>query len=161
MTWKCSRGAMLCLVAGLAVTVSLAACGSSQDNSPAPTPTPTPLSVSTSSLPGGQVGANYSVTLTAAGGTSPYHWVLASDALPPGLALAASGAITGTPSAAANSAAIGLQVTDSESPAQSSARTLSLTIAPSALVVTTQSLPTGEVGVAYTATVSSSGGTPP
>ena len=161
MIWNCPRGATVRCVAALVIAGSLAACGSTDRNSPASTPTPTPLSVSTSSLPGGQVGANYSVTLTAAGGTSPYHWVLASDALPPGLALAASGAITGTPSAAANSAAIGLQVSDSGSPAQSSERTLSLTIAPSALVVPTQSLPTGEVGVAYAATLSASGGTPP
>jgi len=107
------------------------------------------------------VGANYSAPLAATGGTAPYHWALASGALPAGLTLAASGTITGTPSAAANAASIGLKVTDSGSPAQSSARTLSLTIAPSALVVTTQSLPVGEVGAAYAASLSATGGTPP
>ena len=151
------------LLASLAITGSLAACGSSQNDSPAPAPTPapTPLSVSTSSLPKGQVNTSYSVTLAAAGGTAPYHWALASGALPPGLALAASGALTGTPTAAANAAPIGFRVTDSASPAQSSTRTLSLTIAPPALVVPSQSLPTGEVGVAYAATLSATGGTPP
>jgi hypothetical protein len=161
MICNCPRGATARFLAALVVAGSLAACGSTDSNSTASTPTPTMLSVSTSSLPGGQVGANYNVTLAAAGGTSPYHWVLASGALPRGLALAASGAITGIPSAAANSAAIGLQVSDSAIPAQSSERTLSLTIAASDLVVPTQSLPTGEVGVAYAATLSASGGTLP
>ena len=122
---------------------------------------PAVLSVATGSLPQGQIGVNYSASLAAAGGTPPYHWALASGALPAGLTLAASGSIAGTPSAAADAAPIALKVTDSGSPAQSSARTLSLTIAPSALAVTTTSLPTGEVGVAYSATLGASGGTPP
>jgi hypothetical protein len=163
MTSIYSRGAGAPLLAGLVLIGALSACGSSGDSPPAqkPPPTSTPLSVSTSSLPKGQVGANYSAPLAATGGTAPYHWALASGALPAGLTLAASGTITGTPSAAANAASIGLKVTDSGSPAQSSARTLSLTIAPSALVVTTQSLPVGEVGAAYAASLSATGGTPP
>jgi hypothetical protein len=163
MTSIYSRGAVAPFLACLVLIGALSACGSSGDGSPAPKPPPTttPLSVSTSSLPKGQVGANYSAPLAATGGTAPYHWALASGALPAGLTLAASGTISGTPSAAANAASIGLKVTDSGSPAQSSARTLSLTIAPSALVVTTQSLPVGEVGAAYAASLSATGGTPP
>jgi hypothetical protein len=161
MTSICSRRAIAPLLAGLVLIGALSACGSSGDGSPAPPPPPTPLSVSTSSLPKGQVGADYSTPLAATGGTPPYHWALASGALPAGLTLAASGTITGTPSAATNAASIGLKVTDSGSPAQSSARTLSLTIAPSALVVTTTSLAPAQVGKAYTATLTASGGTPP
>jgi hypothetical protein len=159
MTWNFWRAATLRVLAGLVVAASLAACGSSGDDSSAPVPTA--LSVSTSSLPNGQVGTNYSATLAATGGTSPYHWALASGALPAGLTLAASGAISGAPSAAATALPIGLKVTDSGNPAQSSTRTLSLTIAPPSLVVTTKSVPTGEVGVAYAAALSATGGTPP
>jgi hypothetical protein len=158
MTSNFWRDATLRLL-GLVVAGSLAACGSSDDNSSPPVPTT--LSISTSSLPNGQVGAAYTGTLAATGGTSPYHWALASGALPAGLALAASGTISGTPSAVASAAPIGLKVTDSGNPAQSSTRTLSLTIAASSLVVTTKSLPVGEVGVAYAATLSASGGTAP
>jgi hypothetical protein len=165
MTSIYSRGAVARWLAGLVLIGALSACGSSGDGSfaPKPPPTATPLSVSTSSLPQGQVGASYSTPLAATGGTPPYHWALASGALPAGLTLAASGTITGTPSAAtnANVALIGLKVTDSGSPAQSSARTLSLTIAPSALVVTTTSLAGAQVGKAYTATLTATGGTPP
>ena len=164
MTLVYSRGAVA--LAGLVLIGALSACGSSGDGgsiAPRPPPTATPLSVSTSSLPQGQVGANYSTALAATGGAPPYHWALASGALPAGLTLAASGTITGTPSAAtnANAASIGLKVTDSGSPAQSSTRTLSLTIAPSALVVTTTSLAGAQVGKAYTATLTATGGTPP
>src|SRR5277367_5080168 len=154
MTFNYSRGALVRLLAGLVVIGSLTACGgSSSDNSPAP------LSISTSSLPMGQVDTAYSVTLAAKGGTPPYQWALASGALPAGLTLAASGTITGTPTAAAN-AAIGVKVTDSGSPAQSSTRTLTLVVVPP-LVVNTKSLPAGVVGVAYAASLSASGGTPP
>jgi hypothetical protein len=140
---------------------ALSGCGSSDNSGSTPPPVSNPLAVSTSSLPQGQVGASYSGTLAATGGTAPYHWSLASGSLPAGLSLATTGTITGTPAAAANAAAIGVRVTDSGSPAQSSTRTLSLTIAPSALAVATQSLPTGEVGAVYTASLSAKGGTPP
>ena len=155
MTSICSRRAIAPLLANLVLLGTLAGCGSGDDS------VPSTLSVSTSALPQGQVGANYSTPLAATGGAPPYHWALASGALPAGLTLAASGTITGTPSAATNAASIGLKVTDSGSPVQSSTRTLSLTIAPSALVVTTTSLAGAQVGKAYTATLTATGGTPP
>jgi hypothetical protein len=160
MTSIYSRGAIAPLLASFALIGALTGCGSSDNSPPTSTP-PATLSVSTSSLPNGQVGASYSGALAATGGTAPYHWALASGTLPAGLALAAAGTITGTPSAAANAAAIGVRVTDSGSPAQSATRALSVTIAASNLVVTSQSLPTGEVGAAYAANLSASGGMPP
>ncbi len=55
----------------------------------------------TSPLPNGTVGAAYSQTLTASGGTPPYTWSVTSGALPGGLALnAGTGAISGTPQTA-------------------------------------------------------------
>jgi hypothetical protein len=152
------RGARVRLLAGLMVAGSLAACGGSDDGSG---PVPTQLSVSTSSLPQGQAGATYSATLAATGGTPPYHWALASGTLPAGLTLAASGTITGTPSAAVSSAALDVQVTDSGSPAQTTARSLTLTIAAAALAVSTTSLPGAQVGKPYTATLTATGGTAP
>ena len=163
MTSIYSRGTVVRWLAGLVLIGALSACGSSGDGSPTPKPPPTatPLSVSTSSLPKGQVGASYSGALAATGGTAPYHWALASGTLPAGLTLAAGGTITGTPSTAANAAPIGVRVTDSASPTQTSTRALSLTIAPSALAVTTTSLAGAQVGKAYTATLTATGGTPP
>src|ERR1700755_771011 len=60
----------------------------------------TPLSITTTSLPGGQVNRAYSATLVATGGTAPLSWTISSGALPAGLTLASSGAISGTPTAA-------------------------------------------------------------
>ena len=70
----------------------------------------TPLAVTTASLPGGTVGATYSATVAAVGGTLPYKW---SGTVPAGLSLdPASGAITGTPTTAGPST-ISVTVTDS------------------------------------------------
>ena len=90
---------------------------------------PVPPSVTTTSLPNGQVGVAYSTTLAATGGTAPYTWSLTSGALPAGLSLASSGAITGTPTASASNVALTFKVTDSSNPAQSATANLSLTVA--------------------------------
>ena len=125
---------------------------------------PNPLAIATSTLPSGQVGVAYSATLVATGGTPPLHWTTTSGALPAGLNLNAStGAITGTPTAIANNLALTFQVQDSGSPMQSKSVNLTLTIAsvPPTLAISTATLPNGQVGVAYSATLAASGGTPP
>jgi hypothetical protein len=60
------------------------------------------LSVITSGLPAGQVGVPYSVSLVAQGGVAPYVWDLSAGTSPPGLSLAASGMLEGTPTIAGN-----------------------------------------------------------
>jgi hypothetical protein len=57
----------------------------------------TPLEVTTVSLPMGTNGVAYNQTLTASGGQPPYSWTNISGALPPGLALATNGVISGAP----------------------------------------------------------------
>ncbi|MFZ1904252.1 MAG: putative Ig domain-containing protein [Steroidobacteraceae bacterium] len=87
-----------------------------------------PLVISTTSLPGGQVGAAYSATLTATGGTSPYGWSITSGSLPAGLSLSSSGAISGTPTTAVSASPITFEVSDSENPAETKTANLSMTI---------------------------------
>ncbi len=74
------------------------------------------LSITTASpLPAGTAGVPYSLSLAASGGQPPYSWAVTAGALPPGLALAAAtGAISGTPTAAGSST-FTVQVTDSAS----------------------------------------------
>jgi hypothetical protein len=121
-----------------------------------------PLSITTTALPSGQVGVAYSTALAASGGTTPYTWSLRNGTLPAGLSLnAATGAITGTPTAAVSSGSLTFQATDSGSPAQNATATLTLTVSPATLTITTQSLPGGQVGTAYSATLGGSGGTTP
>jgi hypothetical protein len=116
------------------------------------------LAITTSSLPAGTVGVSYAQTLGASGGTSPYSWSVSNGSLPAGLSLAASGAVSGTPSAAGSSN-FTVKVTDSTSASATAA--LSLTINSPALAITTSSLPTGTAGVAYSQTLGASGGSPP
>ncbi len=61
---------------------------------------PLPLQVTTASLPNGALNSPYpATTLQATGGVPPYSWTLttAPSSFPPGLTLASSGSISGTP----------------------------------------------------------------
>ena len=140
-----------------AVVLLLQGCGSSSGKT-----NPDPLAISTTTLPSGQVGAAYSATLTATGGTSPFNWSTTSGTLPAGLNLNAStGEIAGTPTATANNLALTFQVQDSGSPKQTKSVNLTLTIAPATLAISTSSLPNGQVGAAYSTTLAATGGTKP
>src|SRR5205085_1190613 len=90
-----------------------ASAGLSIKISTTPPTASSPLAVTTTSLPGGTAGSPYtSTTLQASGGISPYKWSLGSGTLPAGLALAAGGAISGTPTVA-GSYPVTFAVTDS------------------------------------------------
>jgi Putative Ig domain len=118
------------------------------------------LGIITASLPNGEVGAPYSATLTAGGGTPPYTWSLTGGSLD-GLTLsAATGVITGTPTAAVSATPLTFAVTDAFTPPQSKSANLTLTVFP-ALAITTTALPNGQVGVAYSATLAATGGATP
>lgn len=120
-----------------------------------------PLSVASSSLASGTVNAAYSVSLLAAGGTSPYSWSMTSGSLPAGLTMASFGVISGTPTAS-GSFSITVQVTDSSSTQQKATKSLTLTVAAAPpLVISTSSLPNGQVSVAYSASLAATGGNSP
>jgi hypothetical protein len=124
---------------------------------------PGSLRVLTTTLAAGTVGTPYSATLSAAGGKQPYTWALTAGALPSGLALnGATGVISGTPAAPA-AVQLTFQVSDSTNPTQSHSVSLALNISAGAgaLQITTASLPAGQVGSAYSATLVASGGTAP
>lgn len=71
---------------------------------------PSALALTTTTLPDGTVGASYSATVTASGGTPPYRF--SASGLPAGLSMDASGAITGSPSTPGSSS-VALGVWDS------------------------------------------------
>ena len=115
-----------------------------------------PLTISTTSLPGGMVGASYSQTLAATGGTGGYTWSTTAGSLPAGTTISAAGAITGTPTTA-GTANFTAQVKDSSGTTTTQA--LSIAVAPPPLNVTTGSLPGAVVGTAYNQTLAATGGT--
>ena len=118
----------------------------------------TPPSITTSSLTNGTVGVAYSQTLTATGGTAPYSWTIASGTLPAGITLSASGVISGTPPTVGGPTSVTFKVTDANS--LTATQSLSITII-TPLSITTNSLPSWTVSVAYSQTLAVTGGTAP
>ena len=105
-------------------------------DSPPPDTPPGPLLITSASLPNGQVGHSYSTTLTARGGTPPLSWVRSAGSLPAGLVLnAASGVISGTPTATAAGTPLTFTVTDAGSPVQTRTVSLKLNISPTNITV--------------------------
>ena len=122
---------------------------------------PAPLVITTTSLPNGIGNAAYSAILTASGGTAPYAWSVADGSLPPGITLSSGGIISGTPTATGIFSFTG-RVSDAGSPVQITNKALSITITTvSTVTITTTSLPTGVVNVAYTGTLMAANGTSP
>ncbi|MBA3020828.1 MAG: hypothetical protein FP817_06925 [Propionicimonas sp.] len=114
------------------------------------------VAISTLSLPEAIAGEDYSTTLAAEGGTSPYTW--AATGLPAGLAVnATTGAITGTPEGA-TTASVSITVTDDH--AKTDTVSLELAVKPG-VELTTRSLPDGVIDELYTASLSASDGTAP
>lgn len=85
------------------------------------------LVVTSISLPSATIDVNYTANLEAAGGTAPYAWSLPEGNLPPGMSFSAEGVISGTPSAT-GTWMFSVQVTDSESNAQTAVAQLQITV---------------------------------
>jgi hypothetical protein len=104
-------------------------------------------------VPGGTVGAPYSTTLSASGGTAPYAWSVQSGSLPAGLTLnAATGAVTGVPTAAGTTS-FTVRATDAKS--HTATATLSITVA------ATPDRTKATLGVPYWAAIAPFNGTAP
>jgi hypothetical protein len=89
------------------------------------------LRIKTGTLPAGINGSSYDAVLTPFGGTSPYHWALASGTLPAGLHLDASaGTISGVPS---QTGTFAVSVTLKDTATHSASQTLALVVAPTSI----------------------------
>ncbi|MBM4219684.1 MAG: hypothetical protein FJ171_08655, partial [Gammaproteobacteria bacterium] len=114
------------------VAAAFAACGGGGggggNNNPPPPPPPA-LNITTTSLAAGVVGAPYSQSVAATGGTGTRTFTTSAGALPAGLSLnPASGAISGTPSGTPGTSSFTITVTDSASPPNSDSQALSIRI---------------------------------
>ncbi len=116
-----------------------------------------PLALS-GTLPNGAVGASYSATIGATGGTTPYTCSI-TGTLPAGLSLTGC-TVSGTPTVAGSST-VTVKVTDASTPTpQTASASETVVIGPAALALT-GTLPNGAVGTSYNATIGASGGTTP
>jgi hypothetical protein len=86
-----------------------------------------PLAITTTSLPSGNAGTAYSSSVVASGGLAPYTWSITTGSLPGGLVLnSATGAITGTITAAAGTYSFTVQASDADNPQQVATASLSI-----------------------------------
>jgi hypothetical protein len=117
------------------------------------------ITVNPSTLPAGAVGAAYSQTVSATGGTAPYNFTLTSGTLPAGLTLTAgTGVIAGTPTAG-NGAGVSLTFTATDTYGCTGTRTVTLKICPTITLPAISTTLT--VGTAYSASTAASGGAAP
>ncbi|WP_426702276.1 putative Ig domain-containing protein [Rhodanobacter sp. Col0626] len=127
----------------------------------APTITVAPVTV-----PAATLHAAYSQTVTAAGGTAPYTFT-ATGALPTGLTLSSAGVISGTPSSI-GTYNFTVNATDSTDAGPFSgtgpfvgSRSYSIVVSAPVIVLAPSALPNGQVGTAYSQTLTASGGAGP
>jgi len=138
-------------------TITINGPGGSPNPSPGPAPTPTPaLSITTSGLPEAMVGAAYSTTLSASGGSGTKSWTLATGSLPAGLSLSSDGVLSGTPTAP-GTASFTAKVTAGGASAQ---RQFSLGVA-AGLAIAAPATKVAEVAVPLTIELNATGGSAP
>lgn len=119
---------------------------------------PAPVNITTTSLPSGVVNTAYSATLQATGGAPPitWSWVAQSGStLPPGLVLAPTGSISGTPTTT-GTFNVTVTAADSSTPALTASKNFSITIG-QAPAFSSASNTTFTVGAAGTFTVTTTG----
>lgn len=120
-------------------------------------PPPT-IVVDPATLGGATVGAAYSQSFSATGGTAPYTFSLSAGALPAGLTLSSTGALSGTPTAAGT---FNFTVRAADANNFPGTRAYTLVVAPPVIAIAPATLPNGTVATAYSQTVTASGGIAP
>jgi hypothetical protein len=131
-----------------------------------PPPVCPAVSIEPAALPSGTVGVAYSETLTGSGGTPPYTFAVTSGALPPGVTLTPAGVVAGTPTTA-GSYNVTIRGTDVLGCFGTATYVMVIAVAPEpppscpVISISPPTLPDGTVGVAYTQTLTGSGGTGP
>jgi hypothetical protein len=114
------------------------------------------LIVTTTSLSDAALTVAYHAALGASGGTTPYSW--SATGLPNGLSVSQDGTISGTPT---QQGVFGVKVTVTDHDGTTSAATLSLTVGPAPVTITTTGITPPALGATFSVTFGATGGTPP
>ncbi len=115
-----------------------------------------PLTILTDALQRMVTGQSFTQTLSAVGGTQPYAWSLIAGTLPAGIALnAASGVLSGTPTASSYSQTLTFQVADKRGVTATVALPFAIN---NALTITTTVLPLIVPGQFYQFQLNAEGG---
>ena len=119
--------------------------------------------ITPASLPGATIGNSYSSNLSATGGAAPYSFAVTGGTLPSGLNLSSSGTLSGTPTAGGSFSFTATASDASPAPGPFTAnQAYTLTVAAPVITLPPSSLPGGQRGSAYSATLNpASGGTAP
>ncbi|MBS0214168.1 MAG: IPT/TIG domain-containing protein [Proteobacteria bacterium] len=113
------------------------------------------ISVSPTTLPNATGGVAYSQTITASGGAGGYTYSLSAGALPPGVALSSAGVLSGTPTTASS---YNFTVTATDGHGFTGSQAYTLAINAPTITLTPATVPGATVGVAYSQTMTASGG---
>ena len=125
-----------------------------------------PLQIATLALPDGMVGSGYQQTLNASGGPTggTQTWSLLAGSLPPGLSLAQSGNLVGTPTVQGSYPFV-IEVVDQPVGFLPLTATrgymIAITAAAPVSITTGSSLTAATVGIAYSQQIAATGGAPP
>src|SRR5678815_5589245 len=122
------------------------------------TPSCPAITLSPTTLTAGVVGTAYSRQLAGVGGTGPYTFRVSTGTLPAGVTLSTAGLLSGTPTTAGTSS---FTVATTDVNGCTGSQAYSLTIACPTITLSPSTLPSGQVAVAYSQTITASGGTSP
>jgi large repetitive protein len=113
------------------------------------------ISLTPSTLPAATGGGAYLQPLNASGGVGSYTFSVSAGALPPGISLSGAGVLSGTPTGAGSSA---FTITATDSLGFTGSQAYNLTVNAPTIVITPATLPAATGSIAYTQTLTASGG---
>jgi gliding motility-associated-like protein len=118
--------------------------------------------VSPSTLTMASVATSYNQAISASGGIAPYSYAITAGALPAGLSLSSAGALTGTPTAG-GSFNFTITATDAAggSGPYTGSRAYTILVAAPTVTISPATLPDATATIAYSQTITASGGTTP
>jgi len=116
------------------------------------------ISLSPTTLPTASVGIPYSQTITASGGTAPYTYLVTYGSPPAGLSLSSAGVLSGTRTSPNNYT---FTVTATDSAGCRGSRIYTMLGGCPVITISPTTLPEGTYGIAYSQTITASGGASP